>query len=119
MRTILFNLCGHGHLDLHAVGLPAFQQDILDGERTLRPLLAERGQVPRWFRHPYLRAGRTPEERAALSAFLDINAFSSVVGGLIEVKILEAFQNPELIADRLRATGVARLARRRAPAPAA
>lgn len=35
------------------------------------------------------------------TAFLDINAFSSVVGGLIEVKILEAFQNPELIADRL------------------
>ena len=60
----------HGHLDLHAVGLPAFQQDILRGERVLRPLLAERGQAPRWFRHPYLRAGRTPEERAALSAFL-------------------------------------------------
>src|SRR5690606_29962922 len=39
-------------------------------ERVLRPLLAERGQAPRWFRHPYLRAGRTPEDRAALSAFL-------------------------------------------------
>ena len=64
-----------GHLDLHAVGLPAFQQDILDGERTLRPLLAERGQVPRWFRHPYLRAGRTPEERAALTAFLDQHGY--------------------------------------------
>ena len=64
-----------GHLDRHAVGLPAFQQDILDGERTLRPLLAERGQVPRWFRHPYLRAGRTPEERAALSAFLDQHGY--------------------------------------------
>ena len=60
----------HGHLDAHAVGLPAFQQDILDGERVLRPLLAERGQAPRWFRHPYLRAGRTPEDRATLSAFL-------------------------------------------------
>jgi peptidoglycan/xylan/chitin deacetylase (PgdA/CDA1 family) len=60
----------HGHLDVHAVGLPAFQQDILDGERVLRPLLAERGRVPRWFRHPYLRAGRTPEDRATLSAFL-------------------------------------------------
>jgi hypothetical protein len=35
------------------------------------------------------------------TAFLNINAFSSVVGGLIEVKILEAFQNPELIADSL------------------
>ena len=60
----------HGHVDLHAVGLPAFQQDVLDGERVLRPLLAKRGQAPRWFRHPYLRAGRTPEERAALSTFL-------------------------------------------------
>jgi peptidoglycan/xylan/chitin deacetylase (PgdA/CDA1 family) len=71
-RDAGFELGNHtrGHLDLHAVGLPAFQQDILDGERTLRPLLAERGQAPRWFRHPYLRAGRTPEERAALSAFL-------------------------------------------------
>lgn len=35
------------------------------------------------------------------TSFLNINAFSSVVGGLIEVKILEAFQNPALIADKL------------------
>ena len=60
----------HGHLDMHAVGVPAFQQDILRGERVLRPLLAEYGTAPRWFRHPYLRAGRTPEDRATLSAFL-------------------------------------------------
>jgi peptidoglycan/xylan/chitin deacetylase (PgdA/CDA1 family) len=65
----------HGHVDLHAVGLPAFQQEVLDGERVLRPLLAKRGQVPRWFRHPYLRAGRTPEERAALSTFLRAHGY--------------------------------------------
>jgi hypothetical protein len=35
------------------------------------------------------------------TAFSNINAFSAVVGGLIEVKILEAFQNPSLIADTL------------------
>ena len=35
------------------------------------------------------------------TAFSDINAFSAVVGGLIEVKILEAFSNPSLIADTL------------------
>jgi len=35
------------------------------------------------------------------TAFANINAFTSVVGGLIEVKILEAFQNPSLIADQL------------------
>jgi peptidoglycan/xylan/chitin deacetylase (PgdA/CDA1 family) len=60
----------HGHVDLHEVGLPAFQDDILRGERVLRPLLAEYATVPRWFRHPYLRAGRTPEDRAALAGFL-------------------------------------------------
>ena len=35
------------------------------------------------------------------TAFSNINAFSAVVGGLIEVKILEAFENPALIADTL------------------
>ena len=35
------------------------------------------------------------------TAFANINAFSAVVGGLIEVKILEAFENPSLIADTL------------------
>ena len=60
----------YGHVDLHAVGIPAYQADILRGERQLRPLLAERGKTPRWFRHPYLRAGRTPEDKAAVAAFL-------------------------------------------------
>ncbi len=60
----------YGHVDLHAVGLAAYQADILRGERQLRPLLAERGTTPRWFRHPYLRAGRTPEDKAAVAAFL-------------------------------------------------
>lgn len=35
------------------------------------------------------------------TAFANINAFSAVVGGLIEVKILEAFANPALIAESL------------------
>jgi hypothetical protein len=42
----------------------------LRGERQLRPLLTERGQSLMWFRHPYLRAGQTPEERALVEAFL-------------------------------------------------
>lgn len=65
----------HGHLDLHAVGLDAYREDILRGERVLKPLLAERGQVPRWFRHPYLRAGRTPEDKAAVATFLDRHGY--------------------------------------------
>ncbi len=60
----------YGHVDLHAVGIPAFNDAILRGERVLRPMLAKRGQAPRWFRHPYLRAGRTAEDKAAVSDFL-------------------------------------------------
>ena len=60
----------HGHTDLHAAGLAAYETDILKGERQLRPLLAPRGANPEWFRHPYLRAGRTTEDKAALAAFL-------------------------------------------------
>lgn len=65
----------YGHVDLHAVGLEAYRQAILDGERELRPLLAETGTAPRWFRHPYLRAGRSADDRAALQAFLDAHGY--------------------------------------------
>jgi len=60
----------YGHADLHVVGIPAFEQAILDGERQLRPLLAERGMQPRWFRHPYLRAGRTQADKSEVRDFL-------------------------------------------------
>ena len=59
-----------GHTDLHAAGLAAYRADILKGERQLRPLLAERGAKPEWFRHPYLRAGRSVEDKDALAGFL-------------------------------------------------
>ncbi len=67
-----FDLGNHtySHADLHAVGLEAYESDILRGEVFLRPLLAERNRKPEWFRHSYLRAGRTVEDKAALQAFL-------------------------------------------------
>lgn len=60
----------YSHADLHAVGLDAYEGDILRGEIFLRPLLQERGLQPQWFRHPYLRAGRTAQDKARLQAFL-------------------------------------------------
>ena len=58
------------HVDLHVVGVPAYQDDILACDGVLRPLLAARGLQPRWFRHPYLRTGRTLADKAAIGAFL-------------------------------------------------
>jgi len=76
-RDAGFELGNHtfGHVDRHAMSLGAYEQDILRGESTLRPLLAESGQSPRWFRHPYLRTGRTPQARAALGAFLQAHGY--------------------------------------------
>jgi len=61
----------YGHSDLHAVGLAAYQADILRGERQLKGLARETSlPAPRWFRHPYLRAGRSAQDKAGLKAFL-------------------------------------------------
>jgi hypothetical protein len=38
------------------------------------------------------------------SAFADINAFTAVVAGLLEVSVMEGWQNPEFIADQLMPT---------------
>jgi peptidoglycan/xylan/chitin deacetylase (PgdA/CDA1 family) len=64
-----------GHVDLHAVGLAAYQADILRGDAPLRSLLAEQGAQPAWFRHPYLRAGLTAQDKAALAEFLGKNGY--------------------------------------------
>ena len=98
----------HGHVDLHAVGVPAYEDAILKGERQLRPLLAERGAGPRWFRHPYLRAGRTFE--IALRPFLD--TAGEQPGGLYVVRVaregrVEALRDAQdLPVDALRIEGV-------------
>lgn len=64
-----------GHVDLHVVGIPAYREAILRGERVLRPMLAKRGMTPRWFRHPYLRAGVTDADKAAVVSFLDAHGY--------------------------------------------
>ncbi len=67
-----FELGNHGyaHLDLHRVDAAEWTADVLRGERILRPLLAQRGQTPRYFRHPFLHTGRSVEVRDQTTAFL-------------------------------------------------
>jgi peptidoglycan/xylan/chitin deacetylase (PgdA/CDA1 family) len=58
------------HPDLTRVPLSTYQADVVRGETMLRRLLGERGDVLRYFRHPFLRTGDTEDKRAALAAFL-------------------------------------------------
>lgn len=61
---------GHAHLDLHRVDRQVWQQDVLRGERVLRPLLAERKLSPRYFRHPFLHTGRSLDIKSQTDRFL-------------------------------------------------
>jgi len=63
------------HSDLNEVGARRFEHDILDGERLLRPMLAERGLNPQWFRYPLLRTGTTIEEKAEVEVFLEKHGY--------------------------------------------
>ena len=65
----------YGHVDAHVVGIPAFEDAIVKGDRVLRPMMAERGQAPRWFRHPYLRAGQTDADKQAIVDFLAAHGY--------------------------------------------
>ena len=60
----------YSHPDLHATPLEHFQRDVIRGEGVTRALLKERGQTPRYFRHPFLHTGRDLETKRKLEEFL-------------------------------------------------
>jgi peptidoglycan-N-acetylglucosamine deacetylase len=61
----------YSHLSINSVPLHEFTADITRGEPILEASLAARGRTLRYFRHPFLLTGPTPELKAGLQAFLD------------------------------------------------
>jgi len=61
----------YSHLNINNVPLEAFTADITRGEPIIKAALAARGQMLRYFRHPFLFTGSTPEIKAGMQAFLD------------------------------------------------
>jgi len=58
------------HTSLHQMSLEAYEADILAEDGPLRALMASKGQVPKYFRHPMLQAGRDQATKRAVPAFL-------------------------------------------------
>lgn len=58
------------HRDLNGLTVEEFTADIVRGERTLRPVLERVGRPLRYFRHPYLHAGDTPDKSTRVGAWL-------------------------------------------------
>jgi peptidoglycan/xylan/chitin deacetylase (PgdA/CDA1 family) len=67
-----FDLGNHtfSHVDFHSTPLDVYERQVLDGEKVTRQLLRERGKQIRYFRHPFLHAGRDPGDRQRFEAFL-------------------------------------------------
>ena len=60
----------YSHFSLNTTPLEAFEQDVVDGETVTRGLLAERGAMLRYFRHPFLQVGLDLDKRRSAEAFL-------------------------------------------------
>jgi peptidoglycan/xylan/chitin deacetylase (PgdA/CDA1 family) len=61
----------HSHLNINRVSLDEYTADVLKGETILRAALTGRGRTLRFYRHPFLFTGPTPEIKQGLQAFLD------------------------------------------------
>lgn len=73
-----FELGNHSysHPDLHRVSLAEFQADVERGDAVIRNLLAERGELAGYFRHPFLHTGRDLATKRALEAFLNDRGYA-------------------------------------------
>jgi peptidoglycan/xylan/chitin deacetylase (PgdA/CDA1 family) len=58
------------HLQIDRATLSDYQDDVIRGETVTRLLLGEKGMKLRYFRHPQLRTGPTPEYERELNRFL-------------------------------------------------
>ncbi len=58
------------HPSLHEVAPTAWMADVVAGEAAVKDLVEDAGGRWRWFRHPYLHVGTTPQVQAETYAFL-------------------------------------------------
>jgi len=72
-----FELGNHSfsHPDFNTTALDEFEADVLAGERITRQLMADDGSKLRFFRHPFLRTGRSLEKREAFESFLSEHGY--------------------------------------------
>jgi peptidoglycan/xylan/chitin deacetylase (PgdA/CDA1 family) len=64
------------HINLQKAPLEDYKDDVVRGETVTRMLLTERGLKLRYFRHPFLWTGTTPEYKRGLSEFLAARGYT-------------------------------------------
>jgi peptidoglycan/xylan/chitin deacetylase (PgdA/CDA1 family) len=66
----------YSHKSANDVPVDEYEQDILQGERTIKELMAGRGMQLRYFRHPFLMTGRSIEARNEIAKFLESHNYT-------------------------------------------
>jgi peptidoglycan/xylan/chitin deacetylase (PgdA/CDA1 family) len=64
------------HINLQSAPLSDYEEDVVRGETVTRLLLTERGMKLRYFRHPFLFTGTTPEYKEGLAKFLAARGYT-------------------------------------------
>jgi peptidoglycan/xylan/chitin deacetylase (PgdA/CDA1 family) len=65
----------YSHLNINSVPLDEYTADILKGEPILRAAITAHGKALRFYRHPFLFTGPTPETKRGMQAFLDRHGY--------------------------------------------
>ncbi len=66
----------YAHRSFYNTPLAEFQEQVVKGEPFTRQLLAARGMRLRYFRHPFLFTGTTPEYKRGLAEFLAARGYT-------------------------------------------
>ncbi len=61
---------GYSHIDFHTNPVDAYIADMARGDSVTRLVLADAGRRPEFFRHPFLRTGRTLDDRRRFESSL-------------------------------------------------
>lgn len=67
----------YSHADINAIGLEAYEKDILKGELVTKALLRQYGKRMIYFRHPYLKTGADMETKINLENFLKAHNYTT------------------------------------------
>jgi len=65
----------YGHPDYNRLTFEQFSADILKGEKHTKALQTQHGQTMRYFRHPFLHTGNTPQKKEQLEQFLQASGY--------------------------------------------
>ena len=65
----------YSHPSLNKVGRAAFEEEVVRGETVTRLLMEPRGHKLRWFRHPFLEAGASAEDKVGFERFLSARGY--------------------------------------------